>query len=50
MQRAMPKCGDGRLEGQAFYAQANLLSGGLLSTLELFRERMKELYDRSGQA
>jgi hypothetical protein len=50
MQRVMPKCGDPRLEGRAFYAQANLLSGGLLSTLEPFRERMKELYDRSGQA
>jgi len=50
MQRVLPKCSDPRLEGRAFYAQANLLSGGLLSTLEPFRERMKELYDRSGQA
>ena len=50
MQRVLPKCSDPRLEGRAFYAQANLLSGGVLSTLEPFRERMKELYDRSGQA
>ncbi len=50
MQRVMPKCCDRRLEGRAFYAQANLLSGGLLSTLEPFCESMKELYDRSGHA
>jgi hypothetical protein len=50
MQRVMAKCCDLRLEGGAFYAQANLLSGGLLSTLEPFCERMKELYDRSGHA
>jgi hypothetical protein len=50
MQRVMAKCGDGRLEGRAFFAQANLLSGALLSTLKPFSGRMKELYDRSGQA
>jgi hypothetical protein len=50
MQRVMPKCCDPRLEGRAFYAQANLLSGGLLSTLEPFCESMKELHDRSGHA
>ena len=50
LQRVMPKCCDPRLEGRAFYAQANLLSGGLLSTLEPFCESMKELYDRSGHA
>ena len=50
MQRVMAKCCDPRLEGRAFYAQANLLSGGLLSTLEPFCERIKELYDRSGHA
>jgi hypothetical protein len=50
MRRVMAKCCDPRLEGRAFYAQANLLSGGLLSTLEPFSERMKELYDRSGHA
>ena len=50
MQRVMAKCQDPRLESRAFYAQANLLTGGLLSRLEPFRERMKEFHDRSGHA
>ena len=50
MQRVMAKCHDPRLEGRAFYAQANLLSGGLLSMFEPFCERMKEFYDRTGRA
>ena len=47
---AMAGCQDPRLKSRAFYAQANLLVGGLLSIFEPFRERMKEFYDRSGQA
>jgi len=50
MQRMMAKCHDSRLKGRAFYAQANLLSGSLLSTLEPFCEKMKEFYDRTGCA
>ena len=50
MQRMMAKCHDPRLNGRAFYAQANLLSGSLLSTLEPFCEKMKEFYDRTGCA
>ena len=50
MQRVMARCGDERLASRAFYAQANLLSGGLVSILEPFCQRMKEFYDRSGQA
>jgi hypothetical protein len=50
MQRVMVKCHDPRLEGRAFYAQANLLSGGLLSMFDPFCERMKEFYDRTGRA
>ena len=50
MQRAMTKCHDARLSSRAFYAQANLLTGGLLSKLDPFRERMKEFHDRSGHA
>ncbi len=46
MQRVMAKCHDPRLKSRAFYAQANLLCAGLLSTLEPFGERMKEFYDR----
>jgi len=50
MQRVMVRCHDSRLTSRAFYAQANLLSGGLVSILEPFCQRMKEFYDRSGQA
>jgi hypothetical protein len=50
MRRVLAKCRDPRLEGRAFYAQANLLSGALLSTLEPFCEGMKEFYDRTGHA
>jgi hypothetical protein len=49
MRRVMAKCHDARLESRAFYAQANLLSGGLLSIFEPFSERMREFYDRSGR-
>jgi hypothetical protein len=50
MQRVITKCDDRRLKSRAFYAQANLLTGGVLSNLEPFRERMREFYDRSGKA
>ena len=48
MRRVLAKCRNPRLEGRAFYAQANLLSGALLTTLEPFCEGMKEFYDRTG--
>ncbi len=48
MQRVMTKCDDQRLSSRAFHAQANLLTGGLLSQFPPFCERMKEFYDRSG--
>jgi hypothetical protein len=50
MQRVMAKCHDPRLASRAFHAQANLLTGGLLSRFEPFCERMKEFHDRSGHA
>lgn len=50
MQRVMAKCHDPRLKSRAFHAQANLLTGGLLSRLDAFHERMKEFHDRSGRA
>jgi len=50
LRRVMTKCQDARLKSQAFHAQAHLLSGGLLSSFESFRERMKEFHDRCGRA
>ena len=50
MRRVMVKCDDKRLASRAFYAQANLLAGGLLSMLPAFQEWIREFHDRSGQA
>ena len=49
MQRVVLKCHDRRLASRPFYAQANLLTAGLLSNLDTFKERIKEFHDRSGQ-
>jgi len=50
LRRVMVKCQDARLKSRAFYAQAHLLSGGLLSSFDSFRERMNAFYDRCGRA
>ena len=39
-----------RLASRAFFAQANLLAGNLLSSLPSFQERIQEFHDRSGHA
>lgn len=49
MRRVALKCQDRRLASRPFYAQANLLTAGLLSNLDSFQERMKAFHDRSGQ-
>ena len=48
LQRVMLKCEDPRLQSRAFFAQANLLAGGLLSQWKPFQERKRAFYDRSG--
>ena len=50
MRRLMAKCQDQRLSTRAFFSQANLLTGQLLSQLEPFSKTMRNFYDRSGQA
>jgi hypothetical protein len=50
MQRIMAKCHHERLQSRAFFAQANLLLGSLLTKLNPFGERMREFHDRSGHA
>jgi len=50
LQRVMLKCEDQRLQSRAFFAQANLLAGGLLSQWKPFQERRRAFYDRSGHA
>jgi len=50
MQRVMGKSQDHqRLKSRAFYAQAHLLTAGLLSRAPAFNHSLKQLHDRSGQ-
>ncbi|MEK7756033.1 MAG: chromosome partitioning protein ParB, partial [Planctomycetota bacterium] len=50
MQRVMGKAPDRRLSTRPFYAQANLLTAGILSRTSAFFQSLRELHDRSGQA
>ena len=48
MQRFMAKCHHRNLKSHAFFAQANLLAGGVLTQLGPFEESMRQFHDRSG--
>jgi hypothetical protein len=50
LERVQLKSIDPRLKSRAFYAQANLLTGALLSRFPQFHQSLKEFHDRSGQA
>jgi hypothetical protein len=50
MWRVISKSRDDRYRSNAFHAQANLLTGGILRNVELFSNAVKELHDRCGQA
>jgi len=49
MQRLILKCNDTRFKTNSFYAQANLLSGGILRQLDDFTQTIRQFYDRTGQ-
>lgn len=49
MQRLILKCNDTRFKTNTFYAQANLLAGGILRQLDTFGQAIRQFYDRSGQ-
>ncbi len=49
MRRLILKCNDTRFKTSSFYAQANLLSGGILRQLDAFTQAMRQFYDRTGQ-
>ena len=49
MQRVMGKSDDRRLGSRVFYAQANLLTAGVLSRASAFFQTLRKLHDRSGQ-
>jgi ParB/RepB/Spo0J family partition protein len=50
MQKVIYRCKDSKLKGSSFFAQANLLSGGILSRLNIFSRSLKDFYDRSTNA
>jgi len=50
MQKVTGKSQDPRLKNRSFYAQAHLLTAGILSCSNAFIESMRQLHDRSGQA
>ena len=49
MQRVTCKSKDPRLTSNSFFAQTNLLAGGILRQLNVFSQTVKELYDTTGQ-
>jgi ParB/RepB/Spo0J family partition protein len=49
MQRVTCKCKDNRLTSNSYFAQANLLTGGILRQMDIFTQAIKELYDTTGQ-
>jgi hypothetical protein len=49
IQRVMGKSQDRRLKTPAFFAQAHLLTAGILSQGRVFLEAMRKLHDRCGQ-
>lgn len=50
MRRLILICNDTRLKTNTFYAQANLLSDGILRQLDTFTQTIRQFYDRSRQA
>ena len=50
MQRLIVQFKDNRYQTGDFYAQANLLSGGILRQLEAFAKGLRGFHDQSGQA
>jgi hypothetical protein len=49
MQRVTYKSRDKRYKSNAFFAQANLLAGGILSKVDMFSKALKDFHDRSGK-
>jgi len=49
MQRVTCKSQDKRFTTNSFFAQANLLSGGILRQLDTFTQAIRQFYDRSRQ-
>jgi len=50
IQRVIHRSKDSRFKNSSFYAQANLLAGGIVRQIEIFSKAIREFYDRSGKA
>jgi len=50
MRRVTVRCRQTAFKTGAFFAQANLLTGGILRQLDLFTRAVRDFYDRSGKA
>mgnify|MGYP003590601305 CR=1 FL=1 len=50
MRRVTARCKDTAFKTGAFFAQANLLTGGILRQLDLFVNAVRQFHDRSGKA
>jgi hypothetical protein len=49
MQRVINKSKDNRYKTGSFYAQSNVLTGGILRQMNIFSRSIKEFHDKSGQ-
>jgi hypothetical protein len=50
MRRVTARCRETAFKTGAFFAQANLLAGGILRQMDLFARTVREFHDRSGKA
>jgi hypothetical protein len=50
MQRVVNKSQSERFKSAAFFAQANLLTAGILRQLEIFAKSVRQFHDKCGQA
>jgi hypothetical protein len=50
MVKVIQKSIDPGFKNSSFFVQANLLAGGILSKISPFQRRLRQFYDRSGQA
>lgn len=50
IQKLTLRCREGRYKTGGFYAQANLLSGGIIRQLDSFTKAIRDFYDRTRQA
>ena len=50
IQRLTAQCNDAGSKSNAFYAQANLLSGGIIRQMDTFSIAIRAFHDRTGQA